>query len=57
VNSKNYQALHYLIDEVIKKNSNSEILLDFEGSDIPGIAMFYSAFSPERRSFGILKIR
>ena len=46
-----------LIDEVIKKNSNSEILLDFEGSDIPGIAMFYSAFNPERRSFGILKIR
>ena len=46
-----------LIDEVIKRYSNSEILLDFEGSDIPGIAMFYNAFSPERRSFGILKIR
>ncbi len=46
-----------LIDEIIKENSNSDFLLDFEGSDIPGIAMFYSAFNPERRSFGILKIR
>jgi hypothetical protein len=35
---------HLLIDGFIKENSNSGLLLDFEGSDIPSLARFYGGF-------------
>ena len=46
-----------LIDELIKRHCNSKLSLDFEGSDIPGIATFYKAFSPEVRTYGVINIR
>lgn len=38
------EANYYLIDQIIKEFANTNFLLDFEGSDIPGIAHFYSNF-------------
>ena len=35
---------HALIDAFIKDNAGQDILLDFEGSDIPSLAFFYSGF-------------
>jgi hypothetical protein len=42
---KNSGASHTLIDAFIKDHAGKGILLDFEGSDIPGLALFYSGKS------------
>ncbi len=46
-----------LIDSLIRKYNNSDLTLDFEGSDIPGISNFYKAFSPEPHYYGVISIR
>ena len=37
-------ANHFLLDRLIHEFSGQSLLLDFEGSDDPGIARFYAAF-------------
>jgi hypothetical protein len=37
-------ANHYLLDQVIREFCGEDMLLDFEGSEIPGIAHFYRNF-------------
>ncbi len=37
-------ANHFLLDRLIHEHSSGDWLLDFEGSDIPGIARFYANF-------------
>ncbi len=37
-------ASHFLIDQLIKEWAGSQMILDFEGSDLPGIARFYANF-------------
>jgi len=37
-------AQHFLLDALIKEFSGKEIILDFEGSDVPGIKSFYENF-------------
>jgi hypothetical protein len=39
------KANHVLLDAVIRENAESGLLLDFEGSDIPGVKEFYYAFA------------
>lgn len=34
----------YIVDTIIRENANSQVLLDFEGSQIPGIAKFNEGF-------------
>ena len=41
---KSFQANHYLTDQIINEFSGTELLLDFEGSNIPGIRIFYEMF-------------
>lgn len=38
------EANHFLLDEVIKEFSGTELLFDFEGSDLPGVKSFYEKF-------------
>jgi hypothetical protein len=38
------EANHFLLDRVIREFAGQPITLDFEGSDIPGIAYFYKSF-------------
>ncbi|HVV71818.1 MAG TPA: GNAT family N-acetyltransferase [Verrucomicrobiae bacterium] len=38
------KANHFLLDQLIREFAGQPLLLDFEGSDIPGIARFYSDF-------------
>ena len=38
------KANHFLLDQVISEWSGQGLILDFEGSDIPGIAHFYANF-------------
>lgn len=54
--SKNTGASHALIDAFIKDHSGKEIQLDFEGSDIPGLANFYKNFGAVNESYPAIKI-
>lgn len=42
--NKELHALSFLIDNVIKDNSNTTKTFDFEGSDIDGLARYYKGF-------------
>lgn len=48
---KKIGASHALINEFIKDNANKNVLLDFEGSDIPSLAFFYSSFGAVEEKF------
>lgn len=45
-------ANHFLVDAVIQEFSGSSLLLDFEGSDIPGIKSFYENFGAVNEPYG-----
>ena len=43
-NGKTIGASHMLIDAFIKDHAGKNIVLDFEGSDIPSLGLFYKSF-------------
>jgi hypothetical protein len=47
---------HALIDAFIKDNAGKNIVLDFEGSDISSLALFYSSFGATLEIYPSLKI-
>ncbi len=44
-------ASHHLINAIIKKYAGQNLLLDFEGSDIPGIAFFFEGFGATAETY------
>ncbi len=52
---KNFSGPSRLIDRLIRQHAGQEIALDFEGSEIPSIAEFYSSFSPENKPYTIVR--
>lgn len=48
---KALNASTLLINEFIKTHSNSELILDFEGSKISGLARYYKGFGSEQEEF------
>ncbi|MCU0404389.1 MAG: hypothetical protein MUE99_07550 [Chitinophagaceae bacterium] len=50
-NGRTLEANHFLFDQLIREFAGQNILLDFEGSDLPGVARFYQKFSPENRPY------
>jgi len=54
--SKNTGASHALIDAFIKEHAGKKMLLDFEGSDIPSLALFYSSFGAVNEVYPAMKI-
>lgn len=44
-------ANHFLIDRLINEFAGSDLLLDFEGSDLPGVAHFYHNFGSTDQSY------
>jgi hypothetical protein len=44
-------ASHFLFDQIIKKFSGSDLILDFEGSSIASIARFYEGFGASEEVF------
>lgn len=53
---KTLGASHFLIDSFITKNSDKDLLLDFEGSDIRNLAFFYSSFGATPETYPALRI-
>jgi hypothetical protein len=49
------EANYFLIDNIIKEFSGGSFILDFEGSDIPGIAHFYSNFGAVNQAYYFLR--
>ncbi len=54
--AKENRAMFFLIDNFIKRNANSGIVLDFEGSNNENIARFYRGFGAEEKKYPALKI-
>lgn len=44
-------ASHYLLDRFIHEHAGKKLLLDFEGSDIRGLAYFYSSFGAAEEKY------
>lgn len=55
-NGKTLGASHYLIDRFIADHVEYFDTLDFEGSDIPGLAFFYESFGAKAEVYPALKI-
>jgi lipid II:glycine glycyltransferase (peptidoglycan interpeptide bridge formation enzyme) len=52
---KKLLANYFLYNEIIKEFANENIILDFEGSDVPGIAYFYEKFSGENQPYAFAR--
>lgn len=50
-------ATHLLMFETIKKYSNSDFILDFEGSDFPEFARFYQQYGATAEIYKLVKIK
>ena len=53
---KTLGASHALINAFIKDHAGQNILLDFEGSDIPSLAFFYSSFGAVEEKYSAVKL-
>ncbi|HYM94805.1 MAG TPA: hypothetical protein VET23_11745 [Chitinophagaceae bacterium] len=53
---KTIGASHAVIDAFIKDHAGRKLVLDFEGSDIPGLAFFYSSFGAEEEKYSAIRL-
>jgi hypothetical protein len=44
-------ANHFLLDRLIREFAGNRLILDFEGSDVPGIASFYNRFGSKDQPY------
>jgi hypothetical protein len=51
---KEKKAMFAIIDVIIQKFAGSSMVLDFEGSNIPGLARFFEGFGAENRQYPTL---
>jgi hypothetical protein len=52
---RNTGASHTLIDAFIKDHSGKNLILDFEGSDIESLAMFYNGFGATKETYPAIR--
>ena len=52
---KEKRAMHWLIDQIIQQHCTIMEYFDFEGSDIPSIAKFFSTFGAEDKPYSLVK--
>jgi hypothetical protein len=45
------EANHYLFDRLIHEFAGQNLILDFEGSDLPGVARFYEKFGSANQPY------
>lgn len=49
------EANHFLLNAIIEEFSGKQILLDFEGSDLPGVKSFYENFGAVNQPYFMVK--
>lgn len=49
------QAAAKILDRVIQEYAGQALILDFEGSDIPGVAFFFDGFGARRESYRFIR--
>lgn len=54
--AKEKRAMFFLIDNFIKRNAGSDLILDFEGSNNENLARFYKGFGASEKPYPVLKI-
>jgi hypothetical protein len=54
-NGRMMEANHFLFDQLIREFAGSGLILDFEGSDQPGIARFYQKFGANDEPYYFFK--
>jgi len=54
-NGRTMEANHFLFDQLIREFTGQNLILDFEGSDLPGVARFYQKFGPVNQPFSFWK--
>jgi hypothetical protein len=52
---KKLEANYFLYDQIIHEFANTPLMLDFEGSDVEGIAAFYKKFNPENQQYPFIR--
>jgi len=45
------QANHFLLNSIITEFAGQKIVLDFVGSDLPGVAQYYRGFNPDNEPY------
>ncbi len=53
---KKIGATYFLINHLVELYAGSNLLLDFEGSDISSVASFYRQFSPDEKKYQLITI-
>lgn len=53
---KTIGASHALINAIIKDHAGKNLVLDFEGSDIPGLAFFYKSFGSVEEKYSAIRL-
>ena len=53
---KDVGASHGVINAFIKDHAGKNMLLDFEGSDIPGLALFYKSFGAREEKYSAIRL-
>ena len=48
---KQLGAMPLIIDDMISRNAQSNLIIDFEGSNDPGLARFYQSFGAEKETY------
>lgn len=48
-------GMFFILNEFLKLNGGRNITLDFEGSDLPGLARFYKSFGATRMEYSLIK--
>jgi hypothetical protein len=48
------QAASYLLNYILKKNENSQLIFDFEGGNIPNMGKFYRSFGAEEEIYALV---
>lgn len=52
---KENKSMFKIIDSFIQEKASSELILDFEGSMIPGVARFYEGWGSKKTSYQLVK--
>ena len=53
--ARQQKTMFMLFDRIIYNNANQNLILDFAGSNDPGLANFYSGFASEKEEYPMLK--